>query len=316
MSLFDLNDVTHHYGTVCALRNVSFAAQPGAIGLVGQNGAGKSTLLQILLGILRPSSGSARVLGLDVSRAGLQLRGRVGYMPERDALVPGLKGIEYVALAGRLCGMPHRQAHRRSHEVLSYLHLEEARYRPLEQYSVGMKQRLKLAATLVHDPDVLLLDEPTAGLDPEGRLAMLQVLRALASRPGRSLVLSSHLLGDVERVCHSAIILSGGRIVRAGRIDQLRQAHRGSYRIQWQGDATAMLDALHRRGVRMDVGEHRDAARILLPAGLATRDVFAEAVAQNVVLTGLEPDEEDFEMVYQRLVRGGESVREGDTKRP
>ena len=307
MSLFDLVDVTHYYGSVCALRDVSFAAQPGAIGLVGQNGAGKSTLLQILLGIIRPTKGSARVLELDVATAGLQLRGKVGYMPERDAFVPGLRGIEYVALAGRLCGMSGRQAHRRAHEVLSYLRLEEARYRPLEQYSVGMKQRLKLAATLVHDPDVLLLDEPTAGLDPEGRLAMLQVLHTLASRPNRSLVLSSHLLGDVERVCHSVIILSGGQVIRAGRIDQLRQARQGSYRIQWQGDATAMLDGLHRRGVRIDIAESRDSARILLPTGVATRDVFAEAALQNAVLTGLEPEEENFERVYRRLVGGGEN---------
>jgi ABC-2 type transport system ATP-binding protein len=306
MSLFDLADVTHRYGKVCALRDVSFAAQPGAIGLVGQNGAGKSTLLQILLGLIHPTKGSARVLGLDVAVAGLQLRGAIGYMPERDAFIPGLRGIEYVALAGRLCGMSRRQAHRRAHEVLSYLRLEEARYRPLQQYSVGMKQRLKLAATLVHDPDVLLLDEPTAGLDPEGRLAMLQVLHTLASRPNRSLVLSSHLLGDVERVCHSVIILSSGRVIRAGRIDQLRQARRGSYRIQWQGDATAMLDGLHRRGVRIDVAEHRDSARILLPPGVATSDVFAEAALQNVILTGLEPAEEDFEMVYRRLVGGAD----------
>jgi ABC-2 type transport system ATP-binding protein len=175
----------------------------------------------------------------------------------------------------------------------------------LEQYSRGMKQRLKLAATLVHDPDVLLLDEPTAGLDPEGRLAMLQVLHSLASRPNRSLVLSSHLLGDVERVCHSAIILNGGQIVQAGRIDQLRKARRGSYRIQWQGDGTALISGLHDNGIRIDVDQRRDAARILLPAQCTTRDVFAEARRQGVVLTGLEPEEEDFEMVYRRLLAGG-----------
>jgi ABC-2 type transport system ATP-binding protein len=305
MSLFELVDVTHYYGSVCALRDVSVRTDSGAIGLVGQNGAGKSTLLQILLGMIVPSAGSAHVLGYDVSRAGLPLRGVVGYMPERDAFLPGLRGVEYVALAGRLCGMPRRQAHRRAHEVLSYLRLEEARYRPLEQYSVGMKQRLKLAATLVHDPDVLLLDEPTAGLDPEGRLAMLQMIHALARRPGRSLILSSHLLGDVERVCQSAIILSDGQVVSSGRIDRLRQARRGSYRIQWQGEGGDLLTGLRNRGVQIDATERPDEARVLLPAGITTRDIFATASRTRVMLVGIEPEEEDFEMVYRRLVAGG-----------
>jgi ABC-2 type transport system ATP-binding protein len=307
MPLFELVDVTHDYGSVRALRDVSVRTDAGAIGLVGQNGAGKSTLLQILLGMIVPTAGSARVLGYDVSKSGLPLRGVVGYMPERDAFVPGLRGVEYVALAGRLCGMPRRQAHRRAHEVLSYLRLEEARYRPLEQYSVGMKQRLKLAATLVHDPQVLLLDEPTAGLDPEGRLAMLEMIHALARRPGRSLILSSHLLGDIERVCEAAIILSAGQVISSGRIDRLRQASRGSYRIQWQGVGGALLSELEDLGVKIDAPRSSDAARVRLPSGVSTRDIFALASRTGTVLVGIEPEEEDFEMVYRRLVAGGQA---------
>jgi ABC-2 type transport system ATP-binding protein len=308
MPLFELVNVTHYYGPVCALREVSLVVEAGAVGLVGQNGAGKSTLMQILLGLMTPTRGSARVLGLDIRAAGTKLRGSIGYMPERDAFLPGLKGIEYVALAGRLCGMSRRQALRRGHEVLSYLGLEEARYRYLEQYSVGMKQRLKLAATLVHDPQVLLLDEPTAGLDPEGRLAMLGVLRALAARPNRSLVVSSHLLGDIERVCESAVILNRGEVVLAGRIDQLRLAREGSYRIRWEGDATALLGSLRALGADVHDADRRDEARVRLPAEVATKRLFAEAVRHRVLLTGLEPEEEDFEMVYRRLVgKGGSS---------
>src|SRR5262245_43702534 len=198
--LLTLSGVTHFYGKVCALRDVTLELAPGAIGLVGQNGAGKSTLMQILLGLIRLSSGAAEVLGHNVRTAGMELRGRVGYMPERDAIIPGLNGVEYVALTGELCGMPRRQALRRAHETLSYLGMEDARYRRLDQYSVGMIQRLKLAATLVHDPDLLLLDEPTSGLDPDGRAAMLSLLGRLASRPGKSLILASHLLGDIQRV--------------------------------------------------------------------------------------------------------------------
>src|SRR5262245_18121906 len=174
MSLFELERVTHNYGKLCALKEVSLCVQPGAVGLVGQNSAGKSTMLKILLGLLRLSSGRGTLLGHDIRRSGIVLRTRVGYMPEAEMALPGLRGVEFVALAGELSGMPRRDALRRAHEVLSHLQLDEARYRRHEEYSVGMKQRLKLATALVHDPDLLLLDEPTAGLDPDGRDAMLE----------------------------------------------------------------------------------------------------------------------------------------------
>jgi len=302
MPLFELINVTHDYGRVRALRGVSLSVTAGAIGLVGQNGAGKSTLLQVLLGLIRPTQGVARVLGLDVRTAGVRVRGRVGYMPERGALVPGLHGVEFVALAGQLCGMPRRQALRRAHEVLSYLGLDEARYRYLEQYSVGMKQRLKLAAALVHDPQVLLLDEPTAGLDPDGRTAMLEVLRALALRPNRSLILSTHLLSDIERVCQSAVILDRGAVIRTGRIEEFRKAAAKSFRLRCHGDATELLRGLQRQGIEVDEAEGSDAATIRLPDPLSTRDVFAASLRHGVLITGLEPDEEDFARAYVRMV--------------
>ena len=305
MPLFELAGVTHYYGAVCALDDVSLAVEAGAIGLVGQNGAGKSTLLQILLGLIRPTAGVARVLGRDVRHAGIALRGAVGYMPEGGALVPGLTGIEFVALAGELSGMPRRQALRRAHEVLFYLGLEEARYRYLEQYSIGMQQRLKLAATLVHDPPLLLLDEPTAGLDPEGRTAMLAVLRALAARPDRSLILSSHLLGDIERVCRSAIILDRGRVIRTGRMEAFRQARRRAYRLRWDGNAAGLLRSLQERGVEIHAGAAADSACLTLPDDLATQTIFAESLRHGVLVTELEPDEEDFGVVYRRLVTAG-----------
>ncbi len=300
--LFELSGVTHYYGRVCALRNVSLTVPDGAIGLIGQNGAGKSTLLQILLGLIRPTVGTIQVLGRAGPAAGVRLRGRVGFMPERDSLVPGLKGIEYVALAGELCGMPRRQALRRAHETLSYLGLEEARYRPLEQYSVGLKQRLKLAATLVHDPDVLLLDEPTSGLDPEGRAAMLDVLRALAARPHKSLVLSSHLLSDIERVCQTAIMLDAGQVVGLGRIAELCSASARSYQIRWDGDGTGLIAQLRARGAEVLVRERRGEARVVVPEGWTNRAFFAVARDQQVLLTGLVPEEEDLEAVYHRLL--------------
>src|SRR5271167_3816995 len=201
MPFIHLQGVNRFYGSHQALKDVSLDLTPGMIGLLGPNGAGKSTLLKILMGLLPPTSGTGSVLGHDLLKAGSPLRRAIGYMPEADALVPGMRGADYVALAGELYGMPRRQALRRAHEVLTYLGLEEARYRRLEEYSTGMKQRLKLGQTLVHDPPVLLLDEPTSGMDPAGREGMLDLLVTLGTEHGKSILLSTHLLGDVEKVC-------------------------------------------------------------------------------------------------------------------
>lgn len=304
--LLELKGITHFYGKVCALRDVTLAVEPGAIGLVGQNGAGKSTLMQILLGLIRPTRGTAGVLGTNIRTHGIQLRGRVGYMPEREALVPGLQGIEQVALAGELCGMSRKQALRRAHETLSYLGLEEARYRHVEQYSLGMKQRLKLAATLVHDPEVLLLDEPTSGLDPEGRADMLSLLKALAARPHKSLVLSSHLLGDIERVCQSAIILEQGRVIGVGRIADLRRNRPRAYRIRWKGNAEPFLHDLRSARVTVELNRRPDEARVVVSDGWSNRTFFERAKTHGVLLVGLEPEGEDFTAIYHRLLTVGE----------
>lgn len=304
-SLIELSQVTHFYGQVCALRDVSVEVGPGAVGLIGQNGAGKSTMMQILLGLIQPTQGVARVFGHDVRDGGLQLRGRIGYMPEREVLIPGLTGVEFVALAGELSGLSRRQSKRRAHETLTHLGLEEARYRKLEQYSVGMKQRLKLAATLVHDPDVLLLDEPTAGLDAAGRSSMLRLLCALAGRPNKSLVMSSHLLGDIERVCTSAIIVDRGQLVGTGRLEDLRARQQRCYRIRWKGDARQMLEALRSIGLTPTTGGRPDEARVVVPDQWQTRRFFELAKQHGLQLTGLAPEEEDLAAVYQRLVTAG-----------
>src|SRR6476661_2154460 len=204
--LIDLHHLTRRYGSVIALDDVTLQVAPGRIGLLGPNGAGKSTLLKLVMGMLAPTSGTGTVLGHALGNGDdCSLRRSIGFMPEADALVPGLRGVEYVALAGELYGLPRKQAQRRAHEVLTYLELEDARYRKLEEYSTGMKQRLKLGQALVHDPPVLLLDEPTSGLDPAGRSAMLKLLLQLRREFGKSLILSTHLLGDVEQVCESVV---------------------------------------------------------------------------------------------------------------
>src|SRR5437773_74425 len=251
MDFISLDHISRWYGAQQALKDVTLSLSPGRIGLLGPNGAGKSTLLKILLGLLPPSSGTGSVLGHPLGQDGTALRRTIGYMSEADALVPGMRGADYVALAGELCGMPRKQALRRAHEVLSYLDLEDARYRRLEEYSTGMKQRLKLGQALVHDPEVLLLDEPTTGLDPAGRDAMLRLLLDLGKDHGKSLLLSTHLLGDVERVCETVVILHQGQVLRQGQVAELRTRRQDRYRLQIQGNAAAFIEELRLEGARV-----------------------------------------------------------------
>lgn len=305
MSLITLAQLTHRYGSHLALDDVSLTLAPGAIGLLGPNGAGKSTLLKLLLGLMQPTSGSGSVLGIDLRQQGSARRGLMGYMTEADALVPGLKGVEYVALAGELCGMPRRDAQRRAHELLTFLGLEEARYRKLEEYSTGMKQRIKLAQALVHDPRLLLLDEPTSGLDPAGRDDMLSLLRTLVQEHGKSLLLSTHVLGDVERVCSQVVILLGGRILRQGRVEELRTARRDRFILHIEPPerfAGFVID-LEREGLAILRQDGRREVSVAVPDGFATRMFFALASVSGVLIRGLQRDDEDLDQLFQRVMR-------------
>lgn len=302
MPLLELEHVEHFYGPVRALSDVTLRIEPGAVGLIGQNGAGKSTLLKILLGLIRPSNGRGSVLGLDIRGNGPELRGRVGFMPEVESFIPGVRGVDLVALAGELSGMPRKHALRRAHEVLSYLGLDEARYRRCEEYSVGMKQRLKLAAALVHDPELLLLDEPTAGLDPDGRESMLALLRSLAGRHGKSLILSTHLLGDIDRVCDQVMIIHRGAVLGVGRIGDLRAQYRGRYRLRWRGNGGPFLDDLRSAGAQVQVNGRPDEAVVDVPGDWIVRRFFEFSSRRELTLRDVAPQEEDLEGLYHRLV--------------
>jgi ABC-2 type transport system ATP-binding protein len=231
-------------------------------------------------------------------------------MPEADSVIPGLHGAEYVALAGELYGMPRKEAQRRAHEVLTYLGLEEARYRYLEEYSTGMMQRLKLAQALVHDPPVLLLDEPTSGLDPAGREAMLDLLAALARDHGKSFILSTHLLGDVERICDRVVILHRGQVLLEGGVAELRTHRQDRYRLQIQGDRTTFLEELRLEGTRILDENERGEVSVLVPTGWVTRAFFVLADNHGVVLRGLERDDEGLEELFHRVL--AENGRDGN----
>jgi ABC-2 type transport system ATP-binding protein len=311
MDFINLQHVSRWYGAQQALRDVSLQLQPGRIGLLGPNGAGKSSLLKILLGLLPPSEGEGQILGHDIRTAGPTLRRVIGYMPEADALIPGLGGAEYVAFAGELYGMPRLQAQRRAHEVLTYLGLEDARYRKLEEYSTGMKQRVKLAQALVHDPPLLLLDEPTSGLDPAGREAMLELLLVLAQEHGKSLILSTHLLGDVERVCETVVILNDGQVLRQGSVEELRTRRQDRYRLQIQGDVPRFLHELQLEGVKILHDNGRGEFRVAVPNGWVTRAFFALADNNDAAVRGLQHDDEDLEEFFHRIIAGGDGSRNG-----
>ena len=219
VALIATQSLTKTYGNgVRALADLTVTVEPGIVGLVGANGAGKSTFIKILLGLLDPTSGQARVLGLDPTVDGQAVRARVGYMPEHDCLPPDLSAAEFVTHLGRMSGLPKTVARERASEALRHVGLYEERYRQIGGYSTGMKQRVKLAQALVHDPDLLLLDEPTNGLDPAGRDAMLGLIERIGTEFGISVVVCSHLLGEVERICDALIAIDGGRLLRSANL--------------------------------------------------------------------------------------------------
>jgi len=223
--LIATESLTKRYANgVVALSELTVGVEPGIIGLVGANGAGKSTLIKILLGLLPPTAGRVQVLGLDPGTQAEQVRARVGYMPEHDCLPPDLAASEFVTHMARISGLPATAARERASETLRHVGLYEERYRQIGGYSTGMKQRVKLAQALVHDPDLLLLDEPTNGLDPAGREAMLALIHRIGTEFGIAVVVCSHLLGEVERICDSLVAIDAGKLLRADRISAMTTA--------------------------------------------------------------------------------------------
>jgi len=216
------------FGRFVALDRLDLRVEPGAIGLLGPNGAGKSTFLKCLLQLQPITSGSARLLGREVGREGREIRKRIGYTPEQDCHIPGTVGCEYVTYCAQLCGLPFQAARQRAHEMLDFVGMGQERYRKVDTYSTGMRQRLKLAQAIVHDPEVLFLDEPTNGLDPRGQSQMLELIRGLWEQHGITIVLSSHLLHDVERICDHIILLARGRVLVQDSLEALRARRRGA----------------------------------------------------------------------------------------
>jgi ABC-2 type transport system ATP-binding protein len=299
--LVEFRDLVVSYGLLRALDGVSGTFRPGPTGLLGPNGAGKTTLLKVLLGFLKPERGTITAFGLDPAVAPLEVRRRIGYMPEVDCHIAAMTASSFVAFAGELSGMPRDEAISRAHEVLYYVGLGEARYRTLDTYSTGMKQRVKLAQALVHDPDLLLLDEPTNGLDPGGRAEMLDLIRDISARRQISLVLCSHLLRDVEQVCESVVVLSDGKVAAAGTIAELTGPRRAAYDVRVKGDPAAFLTDLKDMGC--DWREEEEGGyRLFMVDGQGPEVVFRTARECGVQVRRLRPGMETLEDVFLRVL--------------
>jgi ABC-2 type transport system ATP-binding protein len=289
--------LTKRYPRVTALDELTVEVGPGVTGLVGANGAGKSTLLKILLGLIRPTAGSAIVLGHDVVTGGEAVRALVGYMPEHDCLPPDVSATEFVVHLGQISGLPATAARERAADVLRHVGLDEARYRPMGGYSTGMKQRVKLAQALTHDPQLVLLDEPTNGLDPAGRDEMLTLVRRIGTEFGIPVLITSHLLGELEHVCDHIVVLDGGRLLRSGSKAALT-SETGVLAVEVRdlSSRDRLGAALGRAGARV----RADGPLVLVEiAGGETYDLVRDVIAElGLGLVRVEPHRHRLEEVF------------------
>ena len=278
-SVVQVSDLTHDYGEVVALKDLDIQIPAGITGLVGANGAGKTTLLRILLGLIHPTAGNASVLGHDSEREPLQVRSRVGYMPEGECIPDDLTAAEFVAYTAQLAGLPKSESKRRASETLFLVGLAEERFRFLGDFSTGMKQRVKLAQALVHDPDLILLDEPASGLDPKGREQMLALIRRLGEL-GLNIIMSSHVLTDIEQTCEWVVMLDGGNLLRSGPLGGFDR--QSTVLLEVVENAEAVAARLAAGGIE----SHVDQRRLVVGPGdaMLESNIIAAVAAENAGL--------------------------------
>ena len=303
MPILETRGLVKRYGSVTALGGLDLSLEPGVIGLVGANGAGKSTLIKILLGLIEATSGTAQVLGYDVVAQGTLLRQFVGYMPEHDCLPGDVSATEFVAHMAQINGLPRGAARERTAETLRHVGLFEERYREMRGYSTGMKQRVKLAQALVHDPRILFLDEPTNGLDPAGRDEMLELVRRTGNEFGISIIMASHLLGEIERVCDHLVVIEGGHLMRSGPIRDFT-ATTGTLAIEVDGDVAT----LHRQLLAAGLEAVHEGRQVLVALdGDAAYDVIRDACDDwGLGLVRIELRRQSLEDIFRE--RSGGSV--------
>jgi ABC-2 type transport system ATP-binding protein len=281
---------------------VTCAIEEGvSVGLLGPNGAGKSTLMKTLLGFNRASAGTVRILGHDMPGGALRVRQELGYMPEREVVSPKVSAVSFLTYVGRLFGMVRVDAMERTHEVLNYVGLGENRYRKMETYSTGMLQRVKLAQALIHDPRLLLLDEPTNGLDPEGRQEMLDLIADIGSNRKVTVVLSSHLMPDVQHVCERVIMVQHGRIVQDGTIKELTAPRDNQFEVMVHGGMESFLAALAARGGQC-VRQKDELMLLEVPEGQNNELLFLAARDASTQIRRIEPAKSSLAEVFMKAM--------------
>lgn len=304
-ALVELKRITKDYGDFRALSDVDLTIYPGVTGLLGPNGAGKSTLIKVLLGLVRISAGSGHVLGFPLITASDQIRTRIGYMPEDDCYVHGLSGIESMQVVAELSRFPATEALRRGHEILDFCGMGQERYRPVETYSTGMRQKLRFAMAIVHDPKLLILDEPTSGLDPEEREAMLNRIRILARQFQKSVILCTHILPDVQVVCDNVVILAGGSVRVSDSLEELCRMPNPSLTVTLSGDCDAYREALTQKGIASEAVSLRQ-LRVFGEAEALHAHIWTAARESGCLVRGLTPSKNSLEQIFLSAV-GGEN---------
>ena len=299
--VIELDSLEVRFGTRAVLKKLSGAFSGRAIGLLGPNGAGKSTLLNTLLGFIRPASGTARIFGHDVRTAARQVRSLVGYMPENDSFIASMSGVRFVRMMAELSGLPAEQAMERAHEAFFYVGLGEVRYRDLGTYSLGMKQLAKLAQAIVHSPRLLFLDEPTNGLDPPARRRMLQLIREIRDRGDLRLVISSHLLRDVEETCDQVLILKDGHIAAFCDLEEERRANRRFLEMEIRGAEEPFIGALNELGCEAACSLN-GRVKLVLPDGLDARRLYALAGGLGVQIRRLSHKRDSLEDIFLKAM--------------
>ena len=299
--ILEIENLQVTYGDFVALELDELSLGTGTIGLLGPNGAGKSTLLRTIMGFRTPRRGTVKVLGLDISKHLLEVRQRIGYVPENDVVSPTRSAVSFVAYCGELCGMRRNDALQATHQVLNYVGLGDERYRKISTYSLGMRQRVKLAQALVHDPELVFLDEPTNGLDPRARQEMLHLIRELNERRNVTVVLSTHLLPDVEAICDEVVVIGAGRKRCQGRLDELLASANRRYELGFVGDLERVRQSLRDCGLESELGLK---GRLVLELGIRSpSDVVLAVREAEAEIRHLAPLQQRLEEVFLAAVR-------------
>ena len=300
--LIDLVEITKYYGRFRALDRVSLQIESGITGLLGPNGAGKSTLIKVLLGLVKTTSGHGRLLDFELGRQSREIRANVGYMPEDDCFLHGMTGVECVQFVAQLSKIPATEALRRAHEILDFCGLAQERYRTVETYSTGMRQKLRFAQAIVHDPPVLILDEPTSGLDPEERQAMLNRIRLLARNHGKAVLLCTHILPDVQSISDSVVILAGGRVQVSAKLTELCRPAVPSLEVRLLGRSDTFVERIRQRGI--EISPEPNGMMVLTGAPNELAGSAWEAASEcGVGIRSMSPSRNSLEEIFVNAVR-------------